>query len=131
MTGRNDDSLVHLLAIRLVYDLALWQQFGHNAKVFAEWQEQLAHVEKDDGRMSPSLLARYVAQLAVECHYQSELMAQLRNHPPTSIAPEPRALQAIFCIDVRSEVFRRALEAQSGQIEIIGFAGFSAWPSNI
>ncbi|HRJ74336.1 MAG TPA: Na-translocating system protein MpsB, partial [Terrimicrobiaceae bacterium] len=40
---------------------------------------------------------------------------------PRAVRP---AVQAVFCIDVRSEILRRGLEAASERIETLSFAGF-------
>jgi uncharacterized protein YbcC (UPF0753/DUF2309 family) len=70
--------------------------------------------------------ARLVFQDALEDGYARRLLG--RFAPPPSQGAEPAgtrpALQAVFCIDVRSEPLRRHLEAESEAIETRGFAGF-------
>ena len=121
---QGDDSLAQLLAIRLVYDLALRRQLGSHIHTHAEWESHLADLARAEAAIPPDLLARSIAQQALECGYQRELMAQLKGKSDQAKFATPKSLQAIFCIDVRSEGFRRALEAQSEEIETIGFAGF-------
>jgi uncharacterized protein YbcC (UPF0753/DUF2309 family) len=123
MVGQTDDSLAQLLAIRLVYDIALLNQFG-GEKNLSAWKNTFGKLERENENVAPDLIARYVAQLALEHGYQSELIAKLKDHPPKPAAPGQKSLQAVFCIDVRSEIFRRSLEAQSDEVETLGFAGF-------
>ncbi len=121
--GLADNSLTQLLAIRLAYDLALLKQFG-DEKHLSVWKKSFAQLEYEAENTSSGVLARYVAQLALEHSYQNGLIAKLKKHSPQPVATGQKSLQAVFCIDVRSEVFRRALEAQSEDIATIGFAGF-------
>ncbi|MHB1786092.1 MAG: DUF2309 domain-containing protein [Acidimicrobiales bacterium] len=62
---------------------------------------------------------------AYEGHYRDWLLATL-DRPAALRAARP-AVQAVFCIDVRSEGLRRHLEA-AGPYETFGFAGFFALP---
>ncbi len=123
MASQADDSLAQLLAIRLVYDFALLNQFD-GEEILSGWKKSFGQIELENENLSPDLVARYVAQLALERGYQTELIAKLKNHLPKAGASGQKSLQAVFCIDVRSEIFRRALEGQSDEIETIGFAGF-------
>jgi uncharacterized protein YbcC (UPF0753/DUF2309 family) len=125
--GEEDDALVHLLAIRLAFDGALGLATGNplvpSAPASAPETGRGLLVLDDADR-------RAIWQHAYELRYRGSLLDGLAAQTPLSLEP-PRArpqLQAVFCIDVRSEVLRRKLEQQSRSIQTVGFAGFFGFP---
>ena len=105
--------LRQLLAIRLAYDTAL-------LALAPTWQCGSLDTPAENAFTDP----KYIAQLAAEFAFRSRLARRLQPAAPPPAEPSRKSLQAIFCIDVRSEVYRRALEAQSPAIQTVGFAGF-------
>ncbi|MGJ3230408.1 MAG: YbcC family protein [Oceanicaulis sp.] len=122
LAGDTDSTLAELLAVRLVWEEAL---FAHDPGLEPEWREVVkaheAPVEPGADEVIDAML-----QSAAERAHQRRLIEVLRAAPAAENRPR---LQAAFCIDVRSEVFRRALESQAGGIDTIGFAGFFGLPA--
>ena len=119
--GQTDQTLTDLLAIRLVWEEALLARFP---AVEDAWRTTIAaHAEP----LVPTAdqVLDTILQSAAERAYQRQLIGALT--PPKRNDARP-PVQASFCIDVRSEVFRRAFEAQSSEMETIGFAGFFGLP---
>ncbi|NSX54047.1 YbcC family protein [Parasulfitobacter algicola] len=120
LEGKTDDTLRDLLAISLVWEVALFEQYKD--QISADWIKARA---EHATALAPSQdqIVAVILQDAAERAGQRRLSNALivTSHQPASERPK---VQAAFCIDVRSEVFRRALEAQDTQIETIGFAGF-------
>lgn len=122
LRGRDNPTLMELLAIRLAYDAALHHAFGSDPQVAAAWRHH--KVTADPDRLDEAL-CRW--QGAYETGYQRQLAAGLTAQPARP-GPARPAVQAVFCIDVRSEVVRRHLEAALPGTHTLGFAGFFGFP---
>ncbi|MCX7344654.1 MAG: DUF2309 domain-containing protein [Alphaproteobacteria bacterium] len=117
LEGRTDATVTDLLAIRLIWDEAL---MAHAPPVGEMWAKTVA-AHAEPVVPSQDQIVDAILQDATERAQQRRLSEALTGPVPTVGRPQ---LQAAFCIDVRSEVFRRALESLDPRIETIGFAGF-------
>jgi uncharacterized protein YbcC (UPF0753/DUF2309 family) len=134
LNGEADDTLLHLLAIRVVWGYALFMQ-RKDAAFKEAWSRAMldAALPPEDEKLGddPELCVDLIMQEAFEASYQRRLLCKLQPRDPvtaTRAAAARKMLQAAFCIDVRSEVYRRALETVLPDAETIGFAGFFGFP---
>jgi uncharacterized protein YbcC (UPF0753/DUF2309 family) len=120
LASGTDDTLEGLLAIRLVWEDALIAL--HGEAIRSTWEAvRAAHAEPVQPTAEQAIDA--ILQEALERSGQRRLAEALAAPGPAPTEGRP-ALQAAFCIDVRSEVFRRALETVDGGVRTLGFAGF-------
>jgi len=129
--GRENDTLVQLLAIRVVWGYTLFAQRTDVA--FAEaWRRAMedAALPPLDERLGDDseLCLDLIAHEAYEGAYQRRLLARLAQAADSEAQRGLKAVQAAFCIDVRSEIYRRALESVDPDVQTVGFAGFFGFP---
>ena len=131
--GRSDPHLRDLLAIRLAWGAIVLESRNDVAarRAFSalktEWELASSRLKQAE----EALLVDEVWQSALEIGYQRQLVQRLSWAAPSKVAIEQATdveVQAVFCIDVRSEPLRRALEATWPAIQTIGFAGFFGLP---
>ncbi len=127
LEAQDDPQIVHLLAVRLAWEWLLHE--GHGALGVASgladaWRSSDMRIRQAQSAQQTD----WLWQAALERSYQEPLCQGLNKAAVAASEPStaPPAVQAVFCIDVRSEVYRRALEASSPDVQTLGFAGFFA-----
>ncbi|MBN6741931.1 DUF2309 domain-containing protein [Acidithiobacillus sp. MC6.1] len=124
MQGGSHSDLVDLLTIRMVWEALLKETA--RPQVLERWRQQLrGWILADKKADLEDALRGEVLLRASEIVFRRQVASRIRHQPVRKRGAEagPK-IQAAFCIDVRSEVYRRHLESVMPSCETIGFAGF-------
>ncbi|RVU35769.1 DUF2309 domain-containing protein [Hwanghaeella grinnelliae] len=116
----DDRTITDFLAIRLLWEEALFIQY--EAVIRDDWAAA-RQVHEEPISPTEEHIVDEILQEAAERATQRGL-AQTLSKVTKLRAGERASVQAVFCIDVRSEVFRRAFEVIDPSIQTLGFAGF-------
>ncbi|MEM9334795.1 MAG: DUF2309 domain-containing protein [Pseudomonadota bacterium] len=134
LKDRHEDLSWDLLAIRMGWELVLWRHVAATDAAAAQrldllWQRQVAAPDLMLKEHATAQKQAWLWQRAEELAFQEHVAKLLGNGDAAQddAASRPQ-LQAAFCIDVRSEVYRRHLEARDTGIQTLGFAGFFGLP---
>ncbi len=120
LADESDSTLTDMLAIRLLWEEALYAQY--HAQIIDAWAgTRNAHAVPIV--VTEAEIVDEILQEAAERAAQRGLAHTLAGESQPDGEERP-LLQAAFCIDVRSEIFRRALETLGPSIRTLGFAGF-------
>ncbi|WP_323029512.1 DUF2309 domain-containing protein [Castellaniella defragrans] len=131
--GQDDARLSDLLACRIAWEAVLARAVPPAARspavaaLGAAWLDVPQRIAQAEAELAIDELW----QEALEASFQREFARTLRTPaPPPAAASAAPEVQAVFCIDTRSERMRRALEALWPGVETRACAGFFGLPAH-
>ena len=129
LRGESDPNLRELLAIRLAWGVILLECKDNlsSKNAFDLLKTHWSQTNDLFSQAEQQLLIDEVWQVALEVGYQRELALSLSKEESSQSVEKPD-VQAAFCIDVRSERIRRALEQLDPKMQTTGYAGFFGLP---
>lgn len=125
---KQNKRLEEYLAVLLACDFYFLDAF-EGEKIKQQWYKNLFSEETKDELSAERLEAELRLQDAYDFACQRALKDAFKAHTPENSSESIEA-QMVFCIDVRSEVYRRNLESVTPHIETVGFAGFFGFSIN-
>ena len=128
--AQTDDShLGELLVIRLCWEALLHDGRHDSDPTWATWMAQWSAARRHDS--AQAIEVDLLWQRAQEIGYQETLFTRLLAPRPARASTgirQPPGAQLVFCIDVRCERMRRAVESIDADARTYGFAGFFGLP---
>jgi uncharacterized protein YbcC (UPF0753/DUF2309 family) len=115
--------LMDLLAIRLAFEQALLA--GH-PELLIRWNQHCDLLGKVRYLTRNQVILSILQDAFDRAIHRQGILAQLTKK--SKPIQDPPLVQAVFCMDVRSEIFRRSLENVDARIMTLGFAGFFGLP---
>lgn len=128
--GGKDGKLIEMLAVLTCWEAGILNCLQHD-ELNKKWSEAKIILSATAVKRSINelLVQKLILQEAYDLSAQREIINKFKNGTANKKeTPQQAKAQAIFCIDVRSEVYRRNLELVDSNIETLGFAGFFAFP---
>ncbi len=90
-----------------------------------EHKKQMTTFSHKSAQLDHNYVLLSIWQRANEWAYQRQVARKLVSKDKSVVAaPAKASAQMIFCIDVRSEIIRRKIEAEASEVTTHGFAGF-------